>query len=143
MTFPLLGYDAFIMPATFAASWAGAGVTIACILKFKDKKKKTLTAGYLTTWVLGGVGEPLLYGLNIPYRTPLYASIVSGFISGVITGFLGLKAYVLGGANGMYSVLQFAGGPNSNYIVMIVVLVISVIIGFITMWFMKLDESLA
>lgn len=93
MTFPMIGYDGFIIPAIMACSYAGAGVTLACVLKFKDKKKKQLTLGYFVTWLFGGVGEPMLYGLNIPYRTPLYAGMISGFLAGVVTGLLGLKAY--------------------------------------------------
>lgn len=142
MTFPMIGYDAFIMPAILACSWAGAGVTLACFIKFKDTKKKQLSFGYFVTWLFGGVGEPMLYGLNIPYKTPLYAGIISGFIAGVVTGFLGLKAYVCTPSNGIYGLTAFLGGPSSNYIVLGATLVLSVVIGFVVMWFMKLDESL-
>ena len=142
MTFPMVGYDGFIIPAIMACSYAGAGVTLACVLKFKDKKKKQLTFGYFITWLFGGVGEPMLYGLNIPYRTPLYAGIISGFIAGVVTGLLGLKAYVPSPSNGLYILPAFLGGPQSNYIVLGISLVASVVIGFVVMWFMKLDESL-
>lgn len=142
MTFPMIGYDGFIIPAIMACSYVGAGVTLACVLKFKDKKKKQLTLGYFVTWLFGGVGEPMLYGLNIPYRTPLYAGMISGFLAGVVTGLLGLKAYVLSPSNGLYILPAFLGGPQSNYIVLVISLVISVVIGFAVMWFMKLDESL-
>lgn len=142
MTFPMIGYDAFIMPAILACSWAGAGVTLACFFKFKNQKKKQLTFGYFITWLFGGVGEPMLYGLNIPYKTPLYAGVISGFIAGVVTGLLGLKAYVCTPSNGIYGLTAFLGGPSSNYIVLGATLVLSVLIGFIVMWFMKLDESL-
>ncbi|WP_044600334.1 PTS transporter subunit EIIC [Candidatus Stoquefichus massiliensis] len=142
MTFPMIGYDGFIIPAIMACSYAGAGVTLACMLKFKDKKKKQLTLGYFVTWLFGGVGEPMLYGLNIPYRTPLYAGMISGFLAGVVTGLLGLKAYVPSPSNGLYILPAFLGGPQSNYIVLVISLVISVVIGFVVMWFMKLDESL-
>lgn len=142
MTFPMVGHDAFVIPAIMACSYAGAGVTLACVLKFKDKKKKQLTFGYFITWLFGGVGEPMLYGLNIPYKTPLYAGIISGFIAGVVTGLLGLKAYVLSPSNGLYILPAFLGGPQSNYIVLAISLVASVVIGFVVMWFMKLDESL-
>lgn len=140
-TFPMMGYDAFIMPAIMACSWAGAGVTLACIVKFKSKKMKSLVSGYFITWLFGGVGEPTLYGLNLTYKTSLYASIISGFIAGVATGFLGLKAYVLNPTNGIYGLAAFLGGPSSNYYILGASLVISVVTGFVVMWFMKLDEG--
>ena len=139
-SFPLLGYDAFLMPAILCCSWAGAGVMLSCLLKFKNPKNKTMSFGYFLTWLLGGVGEPMLYGLFFPYKTPLYASIVAGGIAGLLGGVLGLKAYVLNPANGIYGLAAFLGGPSSNYIVLGITLVASVVIGFVTMWFFKLEE---
>lgn len=143
VSFPTMGYDPFLMPAILCCSWAGAGVTTACFLKFKDKRKKELTAGYFFTWLFGGVGEPMLYGLQLPYKTPFYANMIAGAISGFICGILGLKAYVLNPSNGIYGIAAFLGGPNSNYIVLGIVLAVSVVSGFLAMWFMKLDENLA
>lgn len=142
MTFPMVGYDGFVIPAILACSYAGAGVTLCCVLKFKDKKKKQLTLGYFITWLFGGVGEPMLYGLNIPYKTPLYAGVIAGFFSGLLAGLVGLKAYVLSPSNGLYILPAFLGGPNYNYIALAITLIGSVIIGFVVMWFMKLDENL-
>lgn len=142
VSFPEIGYDAFIIPAMITSAYAGAGVAIACIIKIKDKEKKSLVMGYLLTWFLGGVGEPMLYGLNIPFKTPLYASIASGFIGGLVGGLLGLKAYILNTANGIYGLAGFLGGPTSNLVVLAISLIVSVIAGFIIMWFMKLDETL-
>lgn len=143
MTFPMVGYDGFIIPAILACSYAGAGVTLCCVIKFKDKKKKQLTLGYFITWLFGGVGEPMLYGLNIPYKTPLYAGVVAGFLSGLLAGLVGLKAYVLSPSNGLYILPAFLGGPNFNYIALVITIIGSIAIGFVVMWFMKLDESLA
>lgn len=143
MTFPMVGYDGFIIPAILACSYAGAGVTLCCVIKFKDKKKKQLTFGYFITWLFGGVGEPMLYGLNIPYKTPLYAGVVAGFLSGLLAGLVGLKAYVLSPSNGLYILPAFLGGPNFNYIALVITIIGSIVIGFVVMWFMKLDESLA
>lgn len=140
VSFPTLGYDAFVIPAMIASSWAAAGVALACIYKFKNKEERALTIGYFLTWLLGGVGEPLLYGLNIPYKTPMYASIISGFISGMVAGLLGLKAYVLNPSNGIYGLASFFGGPNSNITILAITLIISTIAGFVTMLFFPLNE---
>ena len=100
-----------------------------------------MTFGYFISWIFGGVGEPLLYGLNVPYKTPMYAGIISGFITGVAAGFLNLTAYVLNPSNGIYLLPAFFGGDKSNYISLILTLVIGLVSGFLVMWFMKLDEN--
>ncbi len=81
-SFATLGYDTFIVPAMFAGSWATFGCMLAVLVLVKDKKKRALYSGYVFAWLIGGVGEPYKYGVQIPYRTPLYASVVSGLLTG-------------------------------------------------------------
>lgn len=141
VTFPMLGYDSFLIPGILAASWAGTGVAIACVFKFKKKENRSLVIGYILTWFFGGVGEPLLYGLNVPYKTPLYASAVAGFITGLAAGLLKLTAYILNTSNGIYLLPAFVGGAASNYIALGLTLLIGLASGFIVMMFMKLEEN--
>lgn len=142
VTFPEIGYDNFLLPGILAASWTAAGVALACVVKFKSKENKSLTLGYIITWLLGGVGEPLLYGLSIPYKTPLIAGILSGFITGLVAGIMNLTAYVLNTSNGIYGLAAFIGGETSNYIALGVTLIVAIISGFLIMYFMKLDENI-
>lgn len=139
--FPILGYDALVMPAGILGAWASFGVMLACLIKFKTAKNKELTAGYAVTWLFGGVGEPFLYGLGLPYKTPLFASIIGGAIGGLVAGFMKLKMYVPTSANGIYGLGGFVGGPNSNYIALAVSIAVCVLAGFVTMMFMSLSEE--
>lgn len=141
VSFPQLGYDAFMEPGVLAASWAFAGVTLACFVKFKNKDNKAMTLSYFTTWLLGGVGEPIIYGLMIPYKTPMIASAISGFITGLAAGALYLTAYILNTANGIYLPPAFIGGDMKNYIALGVTVIGGLICGFVTMMFFKLKEE--
>ncbi len=53
-----------------------------------------------------------------------------------------LTANVLNTANGIYSFAGFLGGDIKNYIALIVTTIAGTVIGFITMYVMKIDESL-
>lgn len=139
--FPVLGYDALVMPAGILGAWASFGVMLACLIKFKTAKNRELTAGYAVTWLFGGVGEPFLYGLALPYKTPLFASIFGGALSGLVAGFLKLRMYVPTSANGIYGLGGFVGGPNSNYIALAIAILTAVIGGFAVMMFMPLSEE--
>lgn len=139
--FPVMGYDNFLMPGILASSWAATGVALACIYKFKSKEKKSLTMGYVFTWFFGGVGEPLLYGLNVPYKTPFVASMIAGGITGLLAGMMNLTAYVLNISNGIYGLAGFVGGSTYNYVVLGLTVVVGIVSGFITMLFFKLDEN--
>lgn len=142
VTFPLIGYDTFMEPGVLAASWSGTGVAIACVVKFKKRENKSLIISYILTWLLGGVGEPLLYGLSVPYKTPLYAGIISGFITGLAAGLLKLTAYILNTSNGIYLLPAFVGGSSSNYAALGITLLTGLVSGFLVMFFMKLPESM-
>lgn len=141
VTFPMLGYDTFMEPGVLASSWAGLGVALACAVKFKKKENRALTISYIFTWLFGGVGEPLLYGISIPYKTPLYAGAISGFITGFVAGLLNLTAYILNTSNGIYLLPAFVGGSVGNYVALGVTLVVGIVSGFLVMTFMKLDEN--
>lgn len=141
-SFATLGYDTLIVPAMFAGSWATFGCMLAVLILVKDKKKRALYSGYVFAWLIGGVGEPYKYGVQIPYRTPLYASVISGLLTGLVAGFLHLTATVLNTANGIYSFAGFFGGSTQNYIALAVTTVAGTVIGFITMSILKIDESL-
>ena len=101
----------------------------------------TLTFGYIITWFLGGVGEPLLYGLNVPYKTPFVAGVISGAITGLVAGILNLTGHVLNISNGIYGLAGFVGGSTYNYIVLGVTVAVGLISGFVVMLFFKLDEG--
>lgn len=141
-TFAALGCDSFMVPGIFAGSWATFGCMLAVLVLVKSKKKRALYLSYVIAWLIGGVGEPYKYGVQIPYRTPLYASIVSGAITGLIAGFLHLTAYVMATANGIYSFAAFFGGSTGNYVALGATCVAGTVIGFITMMLFKIDESL-
>lgn len=141
VTFPMLGYDTFMEPGVLAASWAGTGVAIACAVKFKKRENRTLTISYIITWFIGGVGEPLLYGLSVPYKTPLYAGAIAGFITGLAAGLLNLTAYILSTSNGIYLIPAFVGGSASNYVALGITLLVGLVSGFLVMFFMKLEEK--
>lgn len=141
VSFPQVGFDPFILPAMLLASWPCAGILLACLIKLKRKENRALTIGYFITWLLGGVGEPMIYGLLIPYKKPLYASMIAGFFAGFVGGILGLKAYILSPANGIYGLFAFLGGPARNMIVLLISVAFSVVAGFIIMMLFKINED--
>lgn len=71
----------------------------------------------------------------------MYACVISGFVSGVVAGLLGLTAYVLNPSNGIYGLTSFFGGPSKNIIIMAITLSISTIVGFAVMMFFPLKEN--
>lgn len=140
-TFPMLGFDAFLLPGVLASSWAGAAVCLAIAFRCKKPSNRSTLISYAFTWFFGGVGEPMIYGLMFKYKAALIGSVAAGGIAGFVAGLMGLKAYVLSTSNGMYGVLAFLGGPSFNYIALGVTLVVSIIAGFVITMVLPFNED--
>jgi len=137
-TFPTMGYDDFLIPGILVTSWSAVGIAISVIRKLKKREDKQLAMGYLVTWFFGSVGEPMLYGLFVKYKTPLIAGIISSAITGLLAGALGLRAYVMSTINGVYALFSFVGGDTQNYIALVITIIVAVVSGYITMSFFEL-----
>ncbi|OOM82079.1 PTS system beta-glucoside-specific EIIBCA component [Clostridium puniceum] len=87
------GYDV-IKPMTAAATFASAGVALGVFLRSKNKETKGLAASAIVPALLGGVTEPIVYGLSIKYKRPLIAQTIAGGIAGAFIGAFHTKAIV-------------------------------------------------
>lgn len=87
------GYDT-IRPMVAMATFATAGAALGVFLKSKDKSIKSLSLSALVPALLGGITEPIVYGLSIKFKRPLIAQTIAGGIAGAFVGALGVKASV-------------------------------------------------
>lgn len=128
-TFPMLGFDGFLLPGILASSWAGTASGLGIALRTKKPETRSTIFSYILTWFFGGVGEPMIYGVMFKYKAGLIAAVAAGGISGFVAGLMGLKAYVLSTSNGMYGLLAFLGGPAFNYVALAVTIAVGIVAG--------------
>ncbi|ETA82350.1 beta-glucoside-specific PTS transporter subunit IIABC [Youngiibacter fragilis] len=88
-----LGYDV-IRPMIAAATFASAGVALGVFLRSRNKDTKALAASSMIPALLGGITEPIVYGLSVRFRKPLIASAIAGGIAGAFMGMFQTKAIV-------------------------------------------------
>lgn len=87
------GYDT-IHPMVAAATFASSGAALGVFFRAKDKETKSLALSSLAPALLGGVTEPIIYGLSIKYKRPLIAQTIAGAIAGSFIGLMHAKAIV-------------------------------------------------
>lgn len=87
------GYDT-LRPMIAAATFASAGVALGVFLKSKNKDTKGLALSSLLPALLGGITEPIVYGLSVKYKRPLIAQSIVGAITGAFMGAMQTKAIV-------------------------------------------------
>ena len=87
------GYD-ILRPMIAAATFASAGSALGVFFRTKDKEVKSLALSSLVPALLGGVTEPIVYGLSVRFKKPLIAQVIAGGVAGAFMGALKVKAIV-------------------------------------------------
>lgn len=133
-----IGYDTIIYPGMLGSNVAQGGAALAVAFKSKKSEIKQLASSAGITAVCG-ITEPALYGVNLRYKTPLYASMLGGGVGGFIMGLLNVKNYT-GGSPGFLTLPSYLGGDSLNdFYFACMGAVISVVIAFIASYILYKD----
>ncbi|MCC0782836.1 PTS glucose transporter subunit IIA [Clostridioides sp. ES-S-0108-01] len=88
-----LGYDV-IRPMIAAATFASAGIALGIFFRSRNKETKTFAVSTMIPALLGGITEPIVYGLSVKYKKPLIAQVIAGGVAGAFMGLFKTKAIV-------------------------------------------------
>ena len=132
--------DVLMLPAMLASNLAQGAASLAVALKAKNPNTKQIGLAAGISALVAGVTEPALYGITLKYKTPLYAAMIAGGISGIYVGISGLESYAFA-VPSLVALPQFIGGEgNSNIINAIIVAVASIVLTFILTWILWKEE---
>lgn len=125
-----MGYDTVIYPGMLASNVAQGGAALAVAFKSKNSEIKQLASSTGITAVCG-ITEPALYGVNLRFKTPLYASMIGGALGGLFLGLFRVSNYS-GGSPGFLTLPSYIGGDTmSNFVYACIGAIISVVSAFI------------
>lgn len=108
--------DNFVMSASGLSAFATYGVIIGGFIRAKKKETRTELGAYFLSNVLGGVGEPVLYGFMLKYKKPLLGQIIGGFVGGLVAGFANVTVYQAIPVLNFLNFLGYVGGSTSNVV---------------------------
>lgn len=125
-----MGYDTIINPGMLASNVSQGGAALAVAIKSKNKEIKQLASSAGITAVCG-ITEPALYGVNLRFKTPLYASMIGGAAGGLFLGLFRVSNYS-GGSPGFLTLPSYIGGESMmNFVYACIGAVISVVVAFV------------
>ena len=133
------GTDTMLLLAATVQAFTVSGVALAVWLRMKDPEQKTLAFGYFVTQFIGGVGEPLLYGVFLRYKRPWIASIAGGAVAGLYAALTGVVLYTP--VQGIFSPLSFLGGEQMNMVNGCIAIALGMIVSFVVAWFTALTPA--
>ena len=135
-----IGYDTLIYPGMLGSNVAQGGAALAVAFKSKKSEIKQLASSAGITAVCG-ITEPALYGVNLRFKTPLYASMIGGGIGGFLMGILNVKNYS-GGSPGFLTLPSYLGGDTlQSFTFACLGAAVSVVSAFIISYLMFRDPA--
>ena len=133
-----MGYDTLIYPGMLGSNVAQGGAALAVAFKSKKSEIKQLASSAGITAVCG-ITEPALYGVNIRFKTPLYAAMIGGGVGGFLMGIFSVKNYS-GGSPGFLTLPSYLGGEGmTDFYFACMGAVVSVVIAFIVSYVLYKD----
>lgn len=105
------GHEAFVNPGCVISTMAVAGMCLGAFLQEKEADKKIAYFGCFIAEIFGGVTEPGIYTIGIPYKRPFMFFVVGGGIGGLVAGLLGVDTFALIPNGSLFSLAAFLGGP--------------------------------
>ena len=140
-----LGYDSIFGPGMLCSNMAQATAGTVVALITKDKKvREAAVPGSITAFM--GITEPLLYGVNLPKRYPLIASMIGGGLGGLYAGLTHTHRFATG-SSGLPAILLYIGDNTMTFfyniiIALIITIVSTAIITFILARHFEKDTKL-
>lgn len=132
--------DSCVMVAGGMATWAAFGMALGAFFKLKDKKEKALAGGYFVSGFVGGVTEPVLYGIGMKYKRPFICLAIGGALGGLYCGITHVTVYLLGATN-FLSVLGYVAGGTANLVNSVVASLIAMLGTAVLTYFFGFDKN--
>ncbi|MEK4440253.1 MULTISPECIES: beta-glucoside-specific PTS transporter subunit IIABC [Niallia] len=107
------GYDTVIYPGMLASNVSQGAAAIGVGVKSKDSSIKQLAYSAGLTGLFG-ITEPALYGVNLRFKTPLYAAMIGGAAGGLFMGICRVRNFS-GGSPGLLTLPSYIGDNTLSF----------------------------
>lgn len=129
-----LGFDSIFGPGCVCSNIAQGTAALVVGMRAKDAKTKQLGLSTGTT-ALMGITEPVLYGLNLPKKYPLFAAMIGGGLGGLYAGITHTHRFATG-SSGIPAVLLYIGDDTMTYFWNIIIALVITVVATAVVTFM-------
>ncbi len=135
-----MGFDPLIKVASTISNYNQGMACLGMALRTKDQDLKATAFGAAASALLGGITEPALFGVTLPYKRPLYAAMIGSCVGGLIAGIYGTVAYLTGGT-GLFALTAFMGERQYNLTQFLMALAVGMVITFVLSYMFGVKED--
>lgn len=140
-TLATVGYDNFILVAFTIGLWPCYGMEFGSWLRMRDKHEKSQALGFFVSNIVGGVGEPFIYGMMFRYRRLFVVNTIAAFITGALAAALNVTVYVAGGSSNALNLVGFIGGDGNNFMMAVITAAIGFVVGAVLTYLFGFTED--
>ncbi len=133
-----LGYDGMFRPALTLHNMAEGAAAVGVALKTKDAELRSSCWSLGVGGIVAGVSEPCIFGLDLPYKTPMYAVMAGGAAGAVVASLAGVKAYVMG-----YSTILALPIYEDTVMGMVAAIAVAIVVSAVTSFILWDDGLMA
>lgn len=134
------GFEGLIFVCGKCAVFATIGMSIGAFFRIKDKDERSETLGYFISAILGGVTEPILYGIGLRYMRPFVGMVAGGLVGGAYAGLMHVGVYTMSPAN-ILSFTGFIGDSQANLVNGIIAIVLSMVVSAVVTYFFGFEKK--
>lgn len=109
VTFFTVGHEDVVLASSIPACMAASGICLGVWLKAKKAENKELGLSCFVSSILGGVNEPAIYGIMLPFKRAFLWQMIGAFVGGAILGATHTGYYTLTGGVGFLGFLAYSG----------------------------------
>ncbi len=134
------GFESFMTPGLLPANLALAGATVAVVLKTQSQEYRAYSVSASVTALLG-VSQPALYGVAIPMKKVMTATIIGGGLGGLYAGLSNFVSYAFVNP-GITAIPAFIApdGSFGNLINGLIIMAGSFVISFCIIYFLPYQD---
>lgn len=125
------GAEPIVLVGMLVSNINQSAATFGVAVKSRNIEVKSNAVSCGVSALLGGVTEPALYGINLRYKTPLYACLIGNFAGGIIAGLGHVMTYAITGGSGLIGLAtSYIPGGIGNVIWAVAAIVIGMAVTF-------------
>ncbi len=135
-----VGYDSLVLVGAGIATWAAYGMALGATIASKNKQDRATNFGMWVSGFVGGVTEPVLFGVGMKYMRPFIGMVIGAVAGGLYAGITHVVLYVVGASN-FLGVLGYAGGTSANLVNGTIACVIAMVVSAIATAVIGLEKK--
>lgn len=131
-----VGYANIFGPGAMVSNIATGVAALVASTRTKDQKEKQVATSSGIT-ALMGITEPALYGVALPKKYPLIATMIGGGLGGLYAGLSGASRFATG-SSGLPAIPLYIGEDISNVVNILIAIAITMVTTAVATYFLSI-----